>query len=306
MHADQVDVSDETARLLVDEQFPEWAQLPLQRLPTVGTVNTIFRLGQALTVRFPLLRQEPDQVRVLLQAEADASARFAAISPVPAPKPVALGDPGHEYPLPWSVQTWLSGHDAAHADPAASVSFAADLANLLMALREVSTSGRRFNGPGRGGNLPDHDGWMEECFIRSEGILDVRLLRSIWADLRTLPRVDDDVMSHGDLTPPNVLVQEGRLAGVLDTGSFAPADPALDLVSVWHLLDEDGRNHVRTVLGCRAVQWWRGMAWAFEQAMGLVWYYEESNPGMARWGRRTIERLLAAPELGNLREQACR
>jgi hypothetical protein len=38
----------------------------------------------------------------------------------------------------------------------------------------------------------------------------------------------------------------------------------------------------------------RGMAWALQQAMGLVWYYVESNPAMARWGRRTLDRLVSA------------
>jgi hypothetical protein len=32
------------------------------------------------------------------------------------------------------------------------------------------------------------------------------------------------------------------------------------------------------------VQWRRGMAWAFEQAVGLVWYYEVSNPLVSLWG----------------------
>ena len=35
------------------------------------------------------------------------------------------------------------------------------------------------------------------------------------------------------------------------------------------------------------------MAWAFEQAMGIVWYYEVSNPLVSLWGRRrTLDRLL--------------
>jgi hypothetical protein len=36
------------------------------------------------------------------------------------------------------------------------------------------------------------------------------------------------------------------------------------------------------------------MAWALEQALGLPWYYAESNPIMSRWGRRTLDRLLAS------------
>lgn len=35
------------------------------------------------------------------------------------------------------------------------------------------------------------------------------------------------------------------------------------------------------------------MAWALQQAMGVVWYYAASNPVMSRWGHRTLNRLLA-------------
>ena len=38
----------------------------------------------------------------------------------------------------------------------------------------------------------------------------------------------------------------------------------------------------------------RGKAWAFQQAMGLVWYYADSNPAMSRTGRRTLARILAS------------
>ncbi|HLZ24456.1 MAG TPA: hypothetical protein VKQ30_20265 [Ktedonobacterales bacterium] len=37
----------------------------------------------------------------------------------------------------------------------------------------------------------------------------------------------------------------------------------------------------------------RGKAWAFQQAMGVVWYYVESNPSTSQMGRRTLERTLA-------------
>jgi aminoglycoside phosphotransferase (APT) family kinase protein len=80
--------------------------------------------------------------------------------------------------------------------------------------------------------------------------------------------------------------------GVLDGGGYAAADPALDLVGAWHLLDEGQRQVLRDALGCSDVQWQRGMAWAFQQSMGLVWYYAESNPTMSRWGRRTLDRLI--------------
>jgi len=294
MHKDQLAVEVDTVRRLVDGQFPQWRALPVRRVPAAGTVNAIFRLGEDLAARFPLRPQEERRVRDWLRAEAAAMREFAEVSPVPAPRPVAIGEPGGGYPLPWSVQTWLPGTDATAEDPSASAGFAQDLATLIARLRNASTRGRRFRGQGRGGHLPDHDEWMETCFTESAGLLDVTRLRAMWAGLRALPEVDADVMCHGDLIPPNVLVRGGRLAGVLDTGGFAAADPALDLVSAWHLLDDGPRAALREALGSSHVQWRRGMAWAFQQAMGLVWYYVQSNPAMSRFGQRTLLRLTRA------------
>ncbi len=145
--------------------------------------------------------------------------------------------------------------------------------------------------------MPDHDGWMDLCFHNSEGLLDVPRLRSLWATFRELPGASRDMMSHGDLIPANLLVRGERLAGVLDGGGFGPADPALDLVAAWHLLDQNARDLVRTDLGSGDVEWKRGAAWAFQQSMGLVWYYERSNPGMSDLGRSTLQRILDDPDL---------
>jgi aminoglycoside phosphotransferase (APT) family kinase protein len=294
MHEDQLQVDVGTVLRLIGEQFPQWQKLPVREVSTAATVNAIFRIGNQLAARFPLRMQDPTHARAWLRAEAATAEELAEVTSVPTPKPVAIGQPGHGYPLPWSLQTWLPGCDATIEDSAGSVAFANDLAAFISSLRAADTLGRRFDGAGRGGHLPDHDAWMEVCFRKSPGHLNVARLRTFWMELRALPEVDQEVMCHGDLTPPNVLVREGRLVGVLDGGGFAAADPALDLVGAWHLLDDRGREVLRKALGCSEVQWRRGMAWAFEQAMGLVWYYADSNPTMSRWGRRTLDRLLHA------------
>ena len=296
MHAGQLAVSPGMVRELVDEQFPRWRDLPVKAVESPGTVNAIFRIGGQLAARFPLRPGDAAAVRQRLESEAAAARELAGRTRFATPEPVGIGEPGAGYPLPWTVQTWLAGVTADDDDPGGSVAFAHDLAEFIGGVRAIGTDGRTFSGRGRGGDLRSHDGWMETCFERSGRLLDVPRLRRLWETLRTLPRsAAGDVMSHRDLIPGNVLVSGGRLAGILDVGDLGPADPALDLVAAWHLLEDGPRQALRDDLQCDDLEWERGKAWAFEQAMGLVWYYADSNPAMSRMGRRTLERIQAAP-----------
>ena len=69
----------------------------------------------------------------------------------------------------------------------------------------------------------------------------------------------------------------------------------------WHLLDPAARAALRDALeqsttssGCAAP---RGPS---PQAIGLVWYYRESNPVMGDLGRSTMDRLLTDAEIVGL------
>jgi aminoglycoside phosphotransferase (APT) family kinase protein len=312
MHAGQLEVDEQTVRALLADQHPQWAGLDVRVLPQSGTVNAIARIGDDLAARFPLQPGEPADVRRNLAQEADAARRLAGRLSVPVPEVVALGEPGRGYPLPWSVQTWLPGDDGSVVDPGTSYAFARDLARLVTDLRAVPTQGRTFVGErrtNRGGVIADHDPWVLTCLDRSAGLLDVSALAALWDRFRDLPRgPEPDLTTHGDLIPSNVLVtrtgvaarSEARLAGLLDVGGTGPADPALDLVGAWHLLEDGPRTTFRQALvlhdalGCDDEQWARGVAWAFEQAIGLVWYYRTSNPPFSAFGRRSLDRILRA------------
>ena len=295
MHSDELAVSVPTVRGLVEQQFPHWAGLDVQRVGGEGTVNALFRIGDQLVARLPLRPGDVAAVRQGLAADARAARALAGRTRFATPEPVAIGEPGAGYPLPWAVQTWIPGTTASRADPSASVAFAHDLAEFIAGVRALGTGGRTFTGTGRGGNLRAHDEWVQTCLNRSEGLLDVARLRELWNELRDLPRRSPDVMTHSDLIPGNLLVADGRLTGVLDVGGLGPADPALDLVAAWHLLDAGPRQTLRAALECDDLEWARGQAWALEQAVGLVRYYLHSNPTMSLMGRRTIGRILADP-----------
>lgn len=297
MHENSIHLTPEATEALIRGQFPEWDDEPLQWLGDAGTVNWVVRIGEHLAARFQRQFGNLEEVSENLQHEAEALERLSAAVSVPVPAVVALGEPGPQYPLPWTVHTWVAGEVVTPTSVAAAQPFSEGLLTLISELRGTDAKGRQFRGSGRGGELTFHDEWMETCFRESERLLDVPSLRRLWERFRELPRDQPDGMTHGDLIPANILIDNGQLCGLLDGGGFGPADPALDLVSAWHLFDSPLRAHFRRHLGCSDVEWQRGAAWAFQQSMGLVWYYNESHPGMRELGRSTLHRIQSDPEI---------
>ena len=99
--------------------------------------------------------------------------------------------------------------------------------------------------------------------------------------------------THGDLMPGNLLARDRRLAAVIDVGGLAPADPALDLMPAWNLMEPTARQAYRAALDVDDPAWDRGKGWAFAQAVGCLYYYRVTNPVMSATARRTLEALLS-------------
>jgi aminoglycoside phosphotransferase (APT) family kinase protein len=294
MHDNQLSIDAGLARELIHVQYPQFRGEEVVYFPSAGTVNAIFRIGLRHAARFPLRMMEAAECFGLLEREAKAAREFREYCPFPSPHWLGIGGPGATYPLPWAVQTWIEGSTATPTGLSSSTTFALELARLITSIRAADVNGRTFDGRGRGGKLADHDDWMEVCFSNSEDLLDVRSLGRMWQDFRQLPPPAREVMSHKDLIPANLLVRGEHLIGVLDTGGFGPADSSLDLVAGWHLLDSDCRQAFREAMQADDLEWQRGAAWAFQQAMGLVWYYKDTNPTMSDLGRSTISRIQQA------------
>ncbi|MGK3948193.1 phosphotransferase [Microbacterium sp. K2] len=277
MHEGQLVLTEETAARVIAQRFPVLAHLPVERVRTTGTVNTIVRIGDDFTARFPLVTESAET----LAAEAAAMEELADVCVVPSPRSLGIGAATPEYPSAWSVQTWVPGETASHDLHATSDPLACEVATLIASLRAADVRGRKFDGRGRGGVLSDHDEWVALCIERSAHLVDAARVRRLWRALRDLPRSGPDVMSHRDLTPFNLLVSGDRLAG-------------------WHLFDAPRRRLLREHVGASDVEWQRAAGWALQQAMGLGWYYEDSNPAMSALGLSTMRRLLDDAELTSL------
>jgi aminoglycoside phosphotransferase (APT) family kinase protein len=64
MHEGELEIDQRLVARLIETQFPQWANLRLKRLKSAGTVNAIYRLGDRMVARLPLVAGEhPDIAR---------------------------------------------------------------------------------------------------------------------------------------------------------------------------------------------------------------------------------------------------
>ena len=96
MHDGQLEVSTDLVARLVAEQFPSLVGHSVEPVTSAGTVNPIFRVGHELAARLPLQAEDVAAARARLDVEARAAEEFAACSPVPAPVPRGIDEPGYE------------------------------------------------------------------------------------------------------------------------------------------------------------------------------------------------------------------
>jgi aminoglycoside phosphotransferase (APT) family kinase protein len=98
---------------------------------------------------------------------------------------------------------------------------------------------------------------------------------------------------HGDLSPMNLLIADGRLSAVIDFGGMGVGDPACDLIIAWNLLHANTRNIFRAALQINDATWARGRGWALSIALIQLPYYQTTNPVLAANARHVIHEVLA-------------
>lgn len=276
MHADELDVDVDLVRRLLAAQFPQWAHLPLERIAEEGTDNAIFRLGDDMSVRLPRIHWASGQA----ERDDEVLRRLAPELPVAIPRSLAVGEPGEGYPWRWGVHTWLEG------EPATFVRVD-DLIELVSALRQVDTRGA----PAAGDRLSPAGVDRTRAAIDAYG--DPRLAE-VWEEALAAPRWDrGPVWVHADLDARNLLLADGRLAGVLDFGGAGAGDPAADVCAAFKVLRADERDVFRAALAVDDATWARARGWIVAQAaMALTYYTLENNRPLVVETRRALAEVL--------------
>ena len=136
LHDDELDVDTRLARRLVESSLPHLAGLSLRPLPSSGSSNVLFRLGEELLVRLP--RQRGGTATI--EKEARWLPVVAQALTTAVPEVVAVGDPGYGYPERWSVTTWLDGQVPVvpwDVNDGSSERLAIGLAHVVLELRQL-------------------------------------------------------------------------------------------------------------------------------------------------------------------------
>ena len=245
-----------------------------------------------MVVRLP----SADEYSAQVQKEYRWLPKLAPFLPLEIPEPLALGAPSTEYPWEWGAYRWIEGEPAA-PDRINDISdFAARLAGFLIALHRVDTAGGPTPGAHnfhRGGSLAVYDAETRHAITVLEDDIDAARAHRSWNAALGSKWATAPVWVHGDISPGNLLVVNGRLNSVIDFGLMAIGDPACDLSIAWTLFRGEGRSIFRRTLALDEQTWARGRAWTLWKALIVAAKLVQTNAVEMRQPLQLIEDVLA-------------
>ena len=234
------DIDAALVRRLIASQFPQWADLPIGEIEPGGWDNRSFRLGETMVARLPSAECYSGQI----EKEQHWLPILAPELPLPIPAPLAMGSPGEGFPWRWSIRGWLEGETALleHAPRSARVRPLGRgiprRASRIDAASGPAPGAHNFH---RGGPLQHYDRETRDAAARLGDSIDADKALRLWEAALGSQWRRAPVWVHGDLSPGNLLLRDGRLGAVIDFGCCGVGDPACDLALAWTFLGPDAR-----------------------------------------------------------------
>ena len=292
MHADEVDIDSVLVSRLIAARFPRWAALPLELVRSAGTNNALYRLGSDMAARLPRI---PGVVKHQ-HKEQQWLQELAPHLPLAIPAPLAIGEPGEGYPWPWAVYRWLDGESAERQGISDEKQAVHDLAHFISALQRIDFSRWQIqpSPSSRSGPLSRRDRYVREAIAELSSMLNTDAVTRAWEKALQAPEwAGLPVLTHGDLLPGNMVVQQGRISAIIDFEGLRIGDPACDLIPAWCLLSRQTRPLFREALSVDNATWERGRGWALSIGLIALPYYQHTNPVFAVTARHMIDEVLA-------------
>lgn len=282
MHNNEIEVTDEIVRTLINEQFPAYKDLSIERVISTGTVNAIFRLGEEFCVRLPILNSANDSLHVEFKILPVISKKVS----LNIPEVIEKGKPNSVFPHDWAIYKWIKG-DTYNNSAADEIQVSEALAGFITELRSINVT----SDLPRAGRKPlvELDDITVNALNECEGDIDIDSAKTLWKKIHSVKPWDKKpVWIHSDLLKPNLLVFNGKLSAIIDFGSAGVGDPAFDIIPAWSSLSHKTRYLFKEALNVDDDTWLRAKLYALHQAALILPYYRKTNPVFSKLAKSTI------------------
>jgi aminoglycoside phosphotransferase (APT) family kinase protein len=240
-------IDEVLVRALLAEQFPELDARSV-RLVGEGWDNAVWLVDDTWAFRLPRRA-----IAVPLVArELAVLSRLATLVPAPVPVPEFVGVESGRFSRPFFGHRLLAGGELAAAELTDDdrVRLGKELGRFLHVLhapgtREAVDPERALPlDPNRRADMPLR---VRKTRERLDALADLAVEQREAAERALdraagLPPSTSSVLVHGDLHARHVLVERGRLSGVIDWGDVCVGDPSIDLLVVWSTLQPRARE----------------------------------------------------------------
>jgi len=285
MHKGQIDINLKMVKKLIQEQFPQFKNLSISKFNSIGTVNSIYRLGSNYYVRLPMLEQYANDIlkeRYILN-------HISKNITTNIPKVIGLGNPDDLYPYHWAIHNWIEGDSYKKIPNSNEI-----IVELINFIHELHSIDLLINAPKAGRKpLADLHNITIEALNNSKDEINHKKAIHIWESLLNTPVWDNKpVWIHADLLRPNILIKDNHISGIIDFGSAGIGDPAFDIISAWAVFDLKDRRIFRDKLSVDDSIWYRACAYALHQAALIIPYYRKSNKKFVRFAKETINEII--------------
>lgn len=264
----KIEITEGFVKNLIEEQFPQYAHLPVKTVPVQGWDNRTFRLGEEMLVRLPSAGKYMRQIK----KEHKWLPKLASNLPLPIPVPLALGKPSKDYPWKWSIYKWLEGQSAnsIEMDEETLQNVAAQLAHFLNKLHQFAPS--EAPPPGlhnwwRAAHTSVYDADTRVLIKKLGHVIDSKKALALWKKAIGSKWNKDPVWVHGDVASGNILVKDNNLSAVIDFGCMGVGDPACDLTIAWTFFKNTSAEIFKKAINLDPDTWARARGWALWKAL---------------------------------------
>lgn len=289
----QLDITPDLAGKLIAEQFPEFAHLPITSVEKQGHDNRTYRLGNDMLIRMPTA----ESYALKVPKEQALLPKLAPHLAVSIPVPIKMGKPSTNYPYPFSIYKWLEGKslNLLTLDNEALNKLAFDLAQFLKALQSIT--GVDGPAPGqhnwwRGDHVSVYDKGAREQIAKLSSVIDSNKAIELWEQSCKTKWNNSPVWIHGDFAVGNILLQDGKLSGIIDFGGIAIGDPACDLGIAWTFFKGKARDIFIQEIALDDQTWLRARGWVLWKATFELCQIEDKYSPEAFVQKRIIDDVL--------------